>query len=121
MSRNLDSMGWTKVFIDVRKDIPTPGLRLPWKTSSRKKWCAFLQTLARRREDSSSGTVAIQSKELAKFMTKSDSVNVPLGHTVMVANSKSKFYSRLNANGRPVMNQLAKELLEEVASFQVLE
>jgi hypothetical protein len=114
MTRNLDSLSWTKVFIDVRKEIPMASIPKPWAKNPRREWEAFLNQARKESQ------IVIQSKDLAELMTGSDSVNVPLGHTVMVANSKSKFYSRLNANGRPVMNQLAEELLVEIVSFRYL-
>ena len=120
MSQNLDSLSWTKVFIDVRKEIPLLSIPKPWTTKSRRKWEDFLNQFKFHTSKERETEIVIQSKNLVELMTKSDSVNVPLGHTVMVANSKSKFYSRLNANGRPVMNQLAEELLVDISSFRYL-
>ena len=39
-------------------------------------------------------------------------------HTVMVANSKSDAYTKLNFQGRPVMDKLAEDMLRDVLKFE---
>jgi hypothetical protein len=39
-------------------------------------------------------------------------------HTVMVANSKSDAYTKLNYQGRPVMDKLAEDMLRDVLKFE---
>jgi Mor family transcriptional regulator len=36
---------------------------------------------------------------------------LPFGHSLMVANSKSDIYATLHAAGRPIMDQLASDIL----------
>jgi hypothetical protein len=48
----------------------------------------------------------------------SDSINVPLGHSVMVANSKTERYAQINKAGQPVMDKLAKDLIRDILSFE---
>lgn len=39
---------------------------------------------------------------------------IPLGHTVLIANSKSDFYAKINAGGLPFVHQLAADMLEDI-------
>jgi Putative serine esterase (DUF676) len=95
MSRNLDNLGWTKVFCDVRSSLWT----IP---------------------------VSLQKKELQKHAqeayTSSDLVNLyariqdrwalPFGHTVLIANAKSPYYSWLNRGGRPIVDAMARDFVD---------
>lgn len=56
----------------------------------------------------------LTSRQLLEHYAGSDRLHMPLGHTVMVANSKNDFYARLNAAGQPIMDQLAKTMVEEI-------
>ena len=119
MSIKLDASGWEKVFVDVRKYSPIPGLALPsfLKKSSRQKWNEFLtlkQVEVQVGEESESDpkVVQVQSRELEKLMTGSDRIEIPVGHQVMVANSKSDAYSNFTKNGRPVMDHLAQQIVK---------
>eukprot|EP00581_Thalassiosira_minuscula_P018296 CAMPEP_0183719668 /NCGR_PEP_ID=MMETSP0737-20130205/12502_1 /TAXON_ID=385413 /ORGANISM="Thalassiosira miniscula, Strain CCMP1093" /LENGTH=708 /DNA_ID=CAMNT_0025949399 /DNA_START=368 /DNA_END=2494 /DNA_ORIENTATION=+ len=60
----------------------------------------------------------LTSQELALSTHAGDSINFPLGHTVMVANSKSERYSQLNSKGRPVMDKLAEDMVDDVLGFE---
>jgi len=60
----------------------------------------------------------LTSQELAASTNSGDSFHFPLGHTVMVANSKSEQYSKLNSQGRPVMDRLAENMVESVLEFE---
>ena len=51
----------------------------------------------------------VTSKELVKSTNAGETVHFPMGHTVMVANSKSDSYTKLNYQGRPVIDKLADE------------
>ena len=41
-----------------------------------------------------------------------------MGHTVMVAHSKSDSYTKLNYQGRPVMDKLAEDMLSDIFMFE---
>jgi len=114
MSNKIDSLGWTKVFIDVRDKIPGPSMALPsfFVKNRRQSWDKFLKTkkLASEVEDNT----VVTSQELAQVMRGSESVHLPLGHTVMVANAKNSMYANLNAGGKPVMDKLANDLLQDI-------
>ena len=141
MSQSLDALGWTKVFIDVRDRIPVRGLAKPaWLRPQ----IGSLDDLIREREklqfqslqssvtngDSTTGRASkssltietseciLTSQELAQSTHAGDSINFPLGHTVMVANSKNEGYSKLNSQGRPVMDKLAEDMVDSVLRFE---
>jgi hypothetical protein len=42
--------------------------------------------------------------------------HVPFGHTVLVANAKNEWYAQLNAAGQPIMDALAKVLIQRILS-----
>ena len=123
MSNKLDALGWTKVFVDTRDVIPIPGVALPSFLRSPshtlvQDYFDQLQKGAKSEMICDDAHVSkIKSKELWKIMNRTEKLKFPLGHTVMVANSKSDFYSRLNSGGRPIMDRLASDLIVEITDF----
>ena len=140
MSQSLDALGWTKVFIDVRNRIPLPGIPKPsWRllpfpsalSTMFPEPDTSLDDLIHSRgcgqeKDSSSQKEAITNTEHLTTVTSSElvqstnagqTVHFPMGHTVMVANSKSDTYTKLNYQGRPVMDKLAVDMLSDVLEF----
>ena len=96
VSHCLDALGWTKIFVDVRNEIPLPSLpRLFAKEATvpdKEIWT---------------------SQELKTVMSrKGKTWKLPLGHMVACANSKDNFNSWFNSNGRPMMDQLASDMLD---------
>eukprot|EP00578_Thalassiosira_sp_NH16_P013875 CAMPEP_0181123944 /NCGR_PEP_ID=MMETSP1071-20121207/26195_1 /TAXON_ID=35127 /ORGANISM="Thalassiosira sp., Strain NH16" /LENGTH=629 /DNA_ID=CAMNT_0023209171 /DNA_START=221 /DNA_END=2110 /DNA_ORIENTATION=+ len=139
MSQSLDALGWTKVFIDVQDRVP--GVAKPaWMRPP----CDSLDELIRERSswqptDTNDESIAIEnnatyasklsthvqaeqciltSRELAQSTMHGDSINFPMGHGVMVANSKNEKYSQANSQGRPVMDRLAKDMVHDVLEFE---
>ncbi|KAL7458856.1 hypothetical protein ACHAWC_010537 [Mediolabrus comicus] len=136
MSQSLDALGWTKVFVDMRDSIPVPGLRKP----------AFmcpnsLDDLIKQREENndsagednhddandksrdvkatkSENCPILTSQDLYRSTAHADTINIPLGHTVMIANSKSEAYKQINLQGRPVMDKLAHDIVDDVLTFE---
>jgi hypothetical protein len=101
MAHSLDAMGWTKVFCDNRANIKGPALPLPF---------------------SSHVDIPIKStwstKELIPIVTSVGSHwKFPLGHQVLVANSKSPGYERLSAGGQPIVDRMAASLIRDIVSF----
>jgi hypothetical protein len=116
MSRSLDKLGWKKVFVDVRREIPS--VELP-------------KSFMMRRQSSDSRLVAVdanlhalkskkivQSKDVATAVAlqADNRVSLPLGHNMMVAFSRSRISTFMNKGGRPVVDALAKELVEDIFS-----
>lgn len=100
MANSLDAMGWTKVFCDNRENIKGPALPLPFSKTDipqKSKW---------------------STKELIPIVTSVGSRwKFPLGHQVLVANSKSPGYERLSAGGQPVVDRMAASLIGDIVSF----
>jgi len=133
MSKSLDSLGWKKVFVDVRHLSPIKHIRPPLsKRNSRRELCESISSktlsctqgsnLSDDLSDTSSTTkmsfdTEFESGELAKLLSKGDSISIPVGHTVMIANSKSKFSARMNAGGKSVMNSFAQDFVQEMLDW----
>ena len=135
MSESLDALGWTKVFIDVRDALPVAGMPAPsWLQSSsgtldnliRERMGLRFRSLPNDNGECNDGGVVdtsnlgciLTSQELAQSINVSDSFDLPLGHAVMVANSKNERYSRMNSAGRPVMDKLAKDMIDDILKFE---
>jgi len=103
MSTKLDALGWTKVITDVRDLIPIPTFPNPFSSSSRVKFDKIVKE-----------SKSLESKRLSSILNRSDRKVFPLGHTVLIANSKNSLYSKLNSNGKPVMDRLANSLISDV-------
>jgi hypothetical protein len=56
----------------------------------------------------------LHPRNLFQSTSVGEMVHFPMGHTVTVANSKSDAYTRLNFQGRPVVDKLAEDLLIDV-------
>jgi len=127
MSRALDSLGWKKVFIDVRKEIP----KLPLKNPLRPRSSTVSRdgaSAADEERDDTDGIVRLKeqgvasSRDVAAVLSLPDEkFHWPMGHNMMVAFSRSKLSSYMNKAGRPIVDSLAKELVSFISSFDVEE
>lgn len=129
MSASLDSLGWKKVFIDVRKEmpkIPLPQLRL--RRSMGNDSGSSSDTEPSEASDAVNPTIehlkerrVVGSRDVAAAVTKpmfeSDQFHWPVGHNMIVAFSRSRLSSYLNRAGRPFVDGLAKELVQDILSF----
>lgn len=136
MSQSLDKLGWTKVFIDIREGLPVSGITPPTWLRSIISGSTLDNLICERRrlqfrsltndhnsersndETKMAAECILTSQELAQSTYVSDSINVPLGHSVMVANSKTERYAQFNRAGQPVMDKLAKDLIRDILSFE---
>merc|ERR1712232_1076725 len=103
MSRKLNALGWTKVFIDVRDVIPGPSLFRKKAKNRRQVWENFLNERRKttptvnkddpnNNNDSNNNTssaIAVTARELYQFMRGTETLKLPLGHALMIANSKT--------------------------------
>ncbi|GAX19281.1 hypothetical protein FisN_4Lh143 [Fistulifera solaris] len=111
MALLLDEMGWTKVFCDVREHV----LAVPLPP--------ILANTSHARGDvvgdwhSSSDLLRLYGSQQIEQKRK---LYMPFGHTVLVANAKSRLYEQWNSGGRPIMTQLATELLQYITSEQTV-
>ena len=105
LAHSLDALGWVKVFCDVRSSLPS--LQIPF--------------LGRGQNNSDLKTKGKFSSEelysmLGKGLLDNGRWHAPFGHTLLVANSKSELYARLNSAGQPVMDEVARSLIDDILS-----
>lgn len=106
MSKNLDSLGWTKVFVDMRKEIPISA-KLPLVSNS----CP-IRTLSSNRK-------AVTSKDLCDAISSGGGgrISLPFGHNSICAFERGSFSTAFNKGGRPVMDSLAINLIEDISMW----
>lgn len=108
MSLSLDSLGWKKVFVDLRSNVP----KLPFGVTRRSN------SNSDNNSDLKSQQV-LQSREVAHHV-KNDYNVLPNAHNKIVAFSRSKFSTYLNKAGRPVVDELAKEVIHDIFSYKAV-
>lgn len=130
MALRLDEMGWIKVFCDVREhvlSVPLPGI-IPYATAT--------QDVAASDWHSSSDLLRLYGTQQ---VDRKKRLYMPFGHTVckfcrtfgskhmlrslanppyllVVANARSQLYEQWNSGGKPIMTQLAAELLQYIVA-----
>jgi hypothetical protein len=102
LSLKLDELGWTKVLVDIREEMP---INLDSLQQSPKK-----NQKEGNQIDLNSKT-EWTSRELLEQFDTGRLKSFPLGHTVLIANAKNEFYRNMNKGGMPIMDDLAKELV----------
>ena len=137
MSVSLDSLGWKKVIVDLRDEMPSLRVGLPRVLAER-----FVRnggdsgggaggdnspctSVGDDRDDDvdmrkTRGSV-LRSGEVASAFSyqRGGGVHFPLGHNMMVAFSRTRLSSLVNRGGRPVMDKLAAELVDDILSYEV--
>ena len=103
MAHAINKLGWTKIFFDNRDNIPLPAMPLFFTSDThipRKQ--QYRYTL----------------EELIPLVTSvGKEFNFPIGHQVLVANSKSGLYTTISAGGRrPVVDRMAANLIDDIVS-----
>jgi len=133
MSNKLDALGWEKVFIDTRDKIPIPSFSLPSlfgeKKTKKQIWNDFVEAKAAEYEESNNNSdrknnskhderiaAVVESKDLFQLLTSNDKLQFPAGHSVLVANSKNQDFQDFTSQGRPVMDKLARDLVQHLTS-----
>jgi hypothetical protein len=113
MSESLDKLGWKKVFVDVRRQLPSVEvptlLRRQQGTEKRLLVDANLHILREQR--------IVESRDICSAMRSSDRISFPLGHNMICAFSRSPFSTFMYQGGRPVVDSLARELVEDIFSW----
>jgi hypothetical protein len=110
---HLDRMGWIKIFCDVRETLPQ--LIWPWRNRNNSH-SNHASTNYKKHDIKPSYTSMELWESYAKF--NPSRIHLPLGHTMLVANAKNEFYRRINAPGQPVMDDLAKWMLQHLFNYQ---
>jgi hypothetical protein len=102
ISERLDAMGWTKVFWDLsQKDDSS-------SSNNNERVIVDDSTIV--------NTTTTAKALLEQFCTPTINFRQPFGHTLFVANSKNSIYERLHQQGRPIMQYLARSILDELAN-----
>ena len=106
MSSILDSLGWKKVFVDLRNEIPI-GLNLS-RIIRTNDFSSMMQIL--------NDKDVFESKDLASLFASSKDFrfNLPLAHNLICAFSRDKYSTLINRGGRPVMDKLAMDLVDDI-------
>ena len=98
-SKRLDSLGWTKIFVDVRSHIPA----LWSRGQSRRVF-----------EDMVEEKTQFTSGELYSRLSPFDWNTLPFAHSFMVASAKNSIYRWFYSGGRPLVDRIARELVREM-------
>jgi hypothetical protein len=108
MSSSLDSLGWRKIFIDIRREIPAISLPM-FKSLGPDCPISQLKSL----------TSEVKSSDLAMAISTSSSyrISLPLGHNAICAFSRGAVSTALNRGGRPVVDSLALDLTDEISQW----
>jgi len=120
MARNLDSLGWSKVFIDARPHIPSiwkrPSVsrRHSFKDVLKNEICAF--------EDLNQDNAPWYSSGVLKRRLSGngfDGNTLPFGHSFIVASTKDRMRKRLYKSARPIVDRaIAREVVNEMLRFK---
>jgi len=139
MSKSLDSLGWKKVIVDLRSEIPAVGIpsvirksSLVMKATSKQKNGNYDGITDEFGEEKYSqngtladsegfraslrlkGSIASRDAKEAFGSPRDGSLHLPVGHNMICAFSRSRVSSHMNRGGRPVMDALAKELVDDI-------
>jgi hypothetical protein len=137
MSTSLDALGWKKVFIDVRKEMPN--ISLPKSLRRLNININGITSSSSNNNNSNSGDGemddsserlrqidllrqrgVVGSRDVAAAVTSpifDDKLHWPVGHNMMVAFSRSRWSTYMNKGGRPVVDSLAKELVQDIFTW----
>lgn len=147
MSAALDQLGWKKVIVDLRNEMP---VKLPVPSRPRnilprivKKWSRdtvdsqeeeetvtekgsgeseFGNDVAASSSDEiikPSPSKILESRDVANaYSIPDDFIGFPLGHNTMVAVAQSRF-TFVFKGGRPLMDKLAVEMIDEILNYDI--
>ena len=110
MANKLDSLGWSKVFIDARPHLPAI-----WKrpdTQRQASQNSFAEYIGRGGngdlDANQIGTSCYSSGELKRRLSGNgfDGTTLPLGHGFLVANTKDPIHKMLYTSARPFVDQI---------------
>jgi len=144
MSTGLDELGWQKVFVDIRSTLPyvpipcigkkrgtsrlSYALKLDSSQSEEMNYCLEeeeneeldeLPSITSPTLSSKNQRNTLQSRDVAKVFSSPDNnvLSFPMGHNMMVADSKNKMSTFIYKGGRPLMDKLGKDLVNEILSW----
>ena len=139
MSQCLDQLGWKKVFVDMRQELPNAELPSILRSSLS---LSSLSDGPNSVVDGSSECAShvgtspsaaipklqalqmenrlVESREVALAVSSPEDnrIALPLGHNMIVAFSRSPWSTFMNKGGRPVVDTLAKELVHGIFTWE---
>lgn len=128
MATNLDSLGWTKYFVDNRPHIPS----LSWKTTRpnnnrRKHWEYNGDIIGKEEKEndnnenkawsSSNRNICYSSSDLKKKFCPNawDWNTLPFGHSFLIASTRDRIHEMLYRTARPFVDEvIVKEVIKEM-------
>jgi len=125
MSNSLDALGWKKVFVDLSSEINVnipnfPNERRKNTNPPRTKLMPNVHAKSMS-EALQAGNNILQSKQLISVLSppREGKLKLPMGHNLIVANSKTKLSHLRYKGGRPVMDHLAADLIDNIFSWRL--
>lgn len=140
MSQCLDQLGWKKVFVDMRQELPNAELPSILRSSlsfsslsdgansivggssdctsnggTNPSAAAIPKLLALQMENR-----LVESREVALAVSSPEDnrIALPLGHNMIVAFSRNPWSTFMNKGGRPVVDALANELVRDIFTWE---
>ncbi len=122
MSNRLDSLGWKKVIVDLREHMPV-SVKIPNIVRRRSGSATLADSLDVSKSESNSpskpSAEILESRDVASAFSKPEDVFAfPLAHNTMVA-AENHSLSIVFKGGRPLMDGLAKEMIEEIFAWNL--
>ena len=121
MSISLDQLGWKKVFIDIRREMPSVEIPKSIRNIRRNSDSSVVVDSHNTDTDKDLTLLktkkVVSSRDVATAVSSSATDNrlyYPMGHNMIVAFSRSRRSSLINKGGRPIVDALAKELVEDI-------
>lgn len=111
MSSSLDGLGWTKVFVDIRREIPL-ALSIPIGSNNEHINCPIQKLKSSKK--------VVESRDLAKAVSGNPTktlISLPLGHNAICAMSRGAVTLAMNSGGMPVVDSLATKLTNDISSW----
>ena len=119
MSLSLDSLGWTKVFVDCRKGMTQSSIRCICRKPRKGIFEDAVSTKRAALQDDGEA-ISFESNELCNLLKSSEYWHLaPTGHFLLVAHSKTKRKrgAKKYAMGRPLVDNATAELVNDVREF----
>ena len=113
MSSSLDALGWKKVFVDMRRELPF-AVSIPVISIMKNSFICPIQKLKFTKQ-------VVESRDLAKVASgnpsKATVISLPLGHNAICAMSRGTVTLAMNSGGIPVVDSLASQLIKDISSW----
>jgi hypothetical protein len=129
-SERLDGLGWTKVLVDVREQVPSLSVgrparegRLPRRRHSSGSHGSSGSSSSRNDGPTKGGKTTWTAGEILRefgggLFSTAAALRIPLGHTVMIANAKDGVNRWMTKGGRPVVDYLASSMVRSLIQQQ---